>query len=189
MPLDSATAEQIVDVTVAAVRRQEPESLRALEAHPCPLYATDVDGRIVWFNRACIDFSGRTPQAGSDRWCVTWKLYTPDGAPLPHDVCPVAIALRERRPIRGVEAIAERPDGARVRFLPLPTPVVDDDGTVLGAVNLILDLSERPREPNFQDQADRCRRLARSVDDRATTAILLEMADEFEEKARRQRPN
>ena len=56
----------------------------------------------------------RRPHArslGSDEWCVTWKLYWPDGTPLPHDQCPMAVALKEGRAIRNAEAIAERPDG------------------------------------------------------------------------------
>jgi hypothetical protein len=30
------------------------------------------------FNQAAVDF-GRTPLLGSDEWCVTWKLFMPDG--------------------------------------------------------------------------------------------------------------
>mgnify|MGYP007007917423 CR=1 FL=1 len=41
------------------------------------------------------------------------ELYNPDGRPMPHDECPMAIALKEGRTIQGVEAIAERPDGTR----------------------------------------------------------------------------
>jgi hypothetical protein len=48
-----------------------------------------------------------------------------DGTPLPHDQCPMAIALKENRPVRGVEAVAERPDGTRVPFIPFPTPLRD----------------------------------------------------------------
>jgi hypothetical protein len=32
---------------------------------------------------------------------------------MPLDQCPMAIALKEKRPIRGAEAVAERPDGTR----------------------------------------------------------------------------
>ena len=54
----------------------------------------------------------------------------------------MAIALKENRPIRGVQAIAERPDGSRVRFAPHPTPLRDASGAVVGAANLLLDLGE-----------------------------------------------
>ena len=56
------------------------------------------------------------------------ELYWPDGTPLPHDECPMALALKENRPIRGTEAVAERPDGVPVPFIPYPTPLHDASG-------------------------------------------------------------
>ena len=113
-----------------------------LQALPAAIYTTDADGRITFFNRACIEFAGRTPKIG-EMWCVTWKLFLPDGTPLAHEDCPMAIALRENRPIRDVEAIAERPDGSRICFMPYPTPLRDDAGRLLGAVNMLVDITTR----------------------------------------------
>lgn len=48
----------------------------------------------------------------------------------------MAVALKEGRPVRGVEAIAERPDGTRVPFIPFPTPLFDASGRVTGAINM-----------------------------------------------------
>jgi two-component sensor histidine kinase len=93
--------------------------------------------------------AGRTPQPG-DEWCVTWKLYWPDGSPLPHNECPMAVALRENRSVRGAEAIAERPDGGRVPFIPYPTPLRDAAGNLVGAINMLVDISERKRAENAQ---------------------------------------
>ncbi|HEX3414142.1 MAG TPA: PAS domain S-box protein, partial [Stellaceae bacterium] len=78
-----------------------------------------------------------------DHWCVSWRLCRPDGTPLPHDECPMAVALREDRPVRGVEVIAERPDGTRVHLLPYPTPLRDSSGALVGAVNVLIDITER----------------------------------------------
>src|SRR5919197_2045554 len=118
--------------------------LRAiLEALPAAIYTTDAEGRITSYNDEAVRFVGRVPQLGSDSWCVTWKLYWPDGTPLPHDQCPMAIALREGRPVRGVSAIAERPDGTRVHFMPYPTPIKDASGKVIGAVNMLVDITEQ----------------------------------------------
>src|SRR5258708_39170539 len=99
-----------------------------LEALPTAIYTTDANGRITFFNQAAVEFSGRTPEIGSDQWCVTWRLYWPDGRPMAHDECPMARALKEDRSIRGEEAIAERPDGTRVPFMPYPTPLHDAAG-------------------------------------------------------------
>jgi len=116
--------------------------LRAiLEALPAAVYTTDAQGRITSFNEEAVRFSGRVPQLGTDSWCVTWKLYRADGTPLPHDQCPMAVALREGRPVRGVSAIAERPDGTRLHFMPYPTPIKDASGKVIGAVNMLVDIT------------------------------------------------
>ncbi len=55
----------------------------------------------------------------------------------------MAIALKEDRPVRGMEAIAERPDGTRVPFIPYPTPLHDEAGKLVGAVNMLVDITER----------------------------------------------
>jgi PAS domain S-box-containing protein len=112
-----------------------------LDALPAAIYTTDAAGRITFFNQAAVEFSGRTPEIGSDQWCVTWRLYWPDGRPMAHDECPMARALKEDRPIRGGEAIAERPDGTRVPFMAYPTPLHDASGRLVGAVNMLVDLT------------------------------------------------
>ncbi len=53
----------------------------------------------------------------------------------------MARALKEDRPIRGGEAIAERPDGTRVPFMAYPTPLHDASGRLVGAVNMLVDLT------------------------------------------------
>jgi PAS domain S-box-containing protein len=116
-----------------------------LDALPAAIYTTDAQGRLTHFNSACEQLSGRKPELGTDQWCVTWKLFHPDGSPMPHGECPMAIALREGRPIRGAEAIAERPDGSRVWFQPYPTPLLDYEGRIVGGVNMLMDITERKK--------------------------------------------
>jgi PAS domain S-box-containing protein len=114
-----------------------------IAAIPAAIYTTDAEGKITYFNEAAVALAGRTPSLGTDEWCVTWKLYHPDGTPLPHDECPMAVALKEGRAIRNAEAVAERPDGTRVPFIPFPTPLRDGSGKVVGAINMLVDISER----------------------------------------------
>ncbi len=116
-----------------------------LDALPVAIYTTDAEGRITYFNESAAEFWGCRPEIGTDRWCGSWKLYWPDGRPLPHDECPMAVTLKEGRPVRGVEAVAERPDGTRVRFAPFPTPLRDASGWITGAINLLMDLAERDK--------------------------------------------
>jgi len=127
----------------AALRESERRLQELLAAIPAAIYTTDAAGKITYYNEAAVEFAGRRPSIGSDEWCVTWKLYWPDGRPLPHDQCPMAVALKEGRPIRGKEAVAERPDGTRVPFIPFPTPLRDSNGKLVGAINMLVDLSER----------------------------------------------
>ncbi len=112
-----------------------------VERLPVALYTTDADGYVTYFNRAAADLAGREPVLGRDRWCISHKLFRTDGSPLPFEDCPTAVALREERDIRGVEALAERPDGSRVRIMPLPTPIYDSEGKLTGAVNLVVDVT------------------------------------------------
>ena len=123
-----------------------------LDAIPAAIYTTDAEGRITGFNEAAVRFSGRVPRLGSDSWCVTWKLYRTDGTPLPHDECPMAIALKEGRELRGFTAIAERPDGSRVHFMPYPTLIRDASGKIVGAVNMLVDVTEQKRAEELQSR-------------------------------------
>jgi PAS domain S-box-containing protein len=116
-----------------------------LEALPVAVYTTDAEGRITFFNIAAAELWGYRPELGS-LWCGSWRLYWPDGRPLPHDQCPMAVCLKEGRSVRGVEAILERPDGTRVPFIPYPTPLKDAEGRMTGAINLLLDISDRKQD-------------------------------------------
>ena len=179
----TASADDIINAAVEAARQASPSMESVLDELPAPIYTTDAEGRITFFNRACIGFAGRTPVVGEDRWCVTWKLYNEDGTPLPHDRCPMAVAIREKRPVRGVEAIAERPDGTRVNFRPHPTPLLDDDGELVGALNMLSDVTSRKQADRLKAEARRCRRLAQGVNDPRTITTLKLMADDYEGRA------
>jgi PAS domain-containing protein len=174
-------AEEYLGIALDATR--DGNLADVLDRLPVAIYLTDVHGTITHFNRACIDLAGRTPVVSHDKWCVTWKLYTLAGASLPHDRCPMAVAIKERRPVRGAEAIAERPDGTRIQFVPYPTPLFDEDGTFAGAVNLLVDVTQLRHAEYLREQAARCRRLALSISDSRTIRTLKGMAEEYEGQA------
>ena len=114
-----------------------------MEVLPVAIYTTDADGRLTYFNPAAVKLSGRVPQLGNDHWCVTWKIFLPDGTPLPHDQCPMAIALKGGEVSSGVECIAERPDGSRFWFTPCPAVLRDAEGKIIGGINLLIDITDR----------------------------------------------
>jgi PAS domain S-box-containing protein len=114
-----------------------------VEALPVAIYTTDAQGRLTYFNAAAVKLSGRVPELGTDKWCVTWKIFLPDGTPLPHDQCPMAIALKGSEVPTGIECIAERPDGTRFWFTPCPAVIHDAEGRIIGGINLLVDITDR----------------------------------------------
>jgi PAS domain S-box-containing protein len=111
-----------------------------LEALPVALYMTDAQGRLTFFNAAAVKLSGRVPEIGTD---LTWKIFLSDGTPLPHDQCPMAIALKGAEVPTGIECIAERPDGSRFWFTRCPAVVHDAEGRIIGGINLLMDITDR----------------------------------------------
>jgi PAS domain S-box-containing protein len=132
------------------VRERERRFRELLDALPAAVYTTDAAGRITYYNDAAATLWGHRPPLGSSAWCGSWKLFWPDGTPLRHDECPMAVALKENRAVRGMEAAAERPDGTRVPFIPYPTPIHDESGTLIGAVNMLVDITDRKRAEEQQ---------------------------------------
>lgn len=114
-----------------------------LDDLPMAVFATDADGVITYYNAAAVEFWGGVPDETA-RWSGAWRLYTAEGVPLAPEDSPQAVAVRTGTAVRGVEAIAERRDGTRIRFLAHPTPI-RDDGKVTGAITLIVDITELRR--------------------------------------------
>ncbi|MFG1244255.1 PAS domain S-box protein [Xanthobacter sp. V1C-6B] len=133
-----------------------------LQALPEAIYMTDAEGRITFYNEAAARLWGRRPQLGADALCGSWRLFRPDGRPLPHAECPMAVALRERRANRGHEIVLERPDGDRVIVLSYPTPLFDAAGRMTGAINMLLETTDRATS---YDAAQRFAAIVESSDD------------------------
>jgi PAS domain S-box-containing protein len=116
-----------------------------LGALPAAVYITDAQGRITYYNEAAAMLWGHHPELGKTEWCGAWKLYWPDGRPVPHGQCPMAMSVKEKRPVHGPEVVVERPDGSRVPFIPHTTPLYDASGTFVGAVSMLVDISDHKR--------------------------------------------
>jgi PAS domain-containing protein len=143
LPQDVSAALDLVALVdsrpVASLQWAEMHYADILAALPLAVYATDTVGQITFYNEAAVALWGRRPVLGQERWCGSWRIYALDGSVLPHDHCPMAVALREDRRVRGVTAVAERPDGSRVHFMPFPTPLHDADNKLVGAMNVLID--------------------------------------------------
>jgi PAS domain S-box-containing protein len=152
-PAGAGRADPILRLVESlAVRRESGDAGAAdddryrdlLEALGVAVYTTDADGRITFFNEAAAELWGRRPELGEE-WCGSFRLFWSNGRPMAHGDCPMAIALKEGRAVRGFTAVAERPDGSRVDFQPYPTPLYDRDARLIGAVNVLVDITERRR--------------------------------------------
>ena len=137
-----ATADGLQRDAQTDIAASEERYRQVLEALPAAVFITNAQGRIIFCNRAWAELTGR-PVEDPERGRATLRLFRPDGTELKPEEFPLAVALRENRPVRGMELLAERPDGARVPLLPYPTPLFDAAGNLTGAVNLLVDISER----------------------------------------------
>ena len=157
----------VLHAAVEAFRKREIGYRDILEDLPAAIYTTDTDGRITYFNRACIELCGHAPRLGADQWCVCWKLLSPEGRPLAPEDWPVAAALRAGRALHGTEVIAQRPDGSTASLLAHPTPIFDPQGECVGAINMLVDIGEQ------KEAQERFALLAREVDHRSNNLLAV----------------
>lgn len=165
----------IEDVTerqqgLEAIRRSEQRLTDLISALPNAIYTTDASGGLVFWNPAAEKFWGGVPRTGSKPWHHDWRLYHPDGRRLAASEYPIRLALRQQRPAAALEAgasvgeeiLIELPQGQRRPFLAYPAPIHEADGTLWGAVNMLVDISGHKRA---EQQAQRLAALVASSDD------------------------
>ena len=110
---------------------------------PAAIYTCDAQGRITSYNEEAAQLWGRKPVLGKEQWCGSWKIFRLDGTRVELDTCPMAIAVKEGRSVHGEEVVIERPDMQRRHVLPYPKPLFDSSGAISGAINMIVDITER----------------------------------------------
>jgi PAS domain S-box-containing protein len=131
--------------TEQKLQKSERETRELLGALPAAIYVTDAAGRITYCNQSAIDLWGVQPKLGRDKWCDLSRFYFADGSSMALDECPTEIALKQGQIVREREAIIERRDGTRIPITPYPTPLYDATGTVVGVVNMTVDITERKK--------------------------------------------
>lgn len=133
------------------------EFRRLLETLPAGAYTCDRNGLITYFNRRAAELWGREPRLNDpvDRFCGSFKLFAPDGEPVPHDCCWMALAIQEDREYNGQEIVIERPDGTRWTALAHANPLHDGSGRVRGAVNVLVDITDRKQAEEAVRETDR----------------------------------
>lgn len=139
--------------------QEEAELCQLLDALPAGAYACDAAGLITYFNSRAVRLWGRVPRLNdaADRYCGSFRLYTPGGELIDHDRCWMALALHNDREYSGREIVVERPDGQRITALAHAVPMHGRDGALRGAVNVLVDLTDPVAALAALRAANRCR--------------------------------
>jgi PAS domain S-box-containing protein len=155
----------------SARKRAEVKFHQLLERLPAAAYVCDAEGLITYFNQHAVQLWGRAPRLNDpvDRFCGSFKLFSPDGVPLAHDQCWMALALQTDSNYNGYELILEQPDGTRLTALAHANPIHDDSGKLLGAVNVLVDISEGKRR---EEASARLAAIVESSDDAIVAKTL-----------------
>jgi PAS domain S-box-containing protein len=155
--------------TESALPKGELQFRRLLEKLPAGAYICDPEGLITYFNQQAVQLWGRAPKLNDpiDRFCGSFKLFSPDGSPIAHDQCWMALALKMDRGYNKREIVIERPDGQRFTARAHANPIHDESGKLLGAVNVLVDISDRRRaeEAMYEIREAERRRIARDLHD------------------------
>lgn len=156
-----AVASDVTDLTrhQAALAESERKHRELLEALPVALYTTDNDGKITYYNQAAVDMAGIKPSA-DQKWSIAWKLLDTNNQTMSHEDCPMAEVIKTQKPVRNKEARALRPDGKIISFIPHPTLLHDEHGEINGAVNVMVDISDRrAMEQRLRESEDHYRNM------------------------------
>ncbi|MDQ2655830.1 MAG: PAS domain S-box protein, partial [Bacteroidota bacterium] len=129
-----------------------------VDSLPAAVYICDPYGYILAYNEAAVTLWGRRPEIGKDLWCGSWKIYDLDGSPISLDTCPMAETLKTGEAVKGREIIIEQPEGSRFNVLPYPTPLRDDNGVMIGAINMLVDVSHLSRYKKLEQRTEELKR-------------------------------
>ena len=121
---------------------------KLIDLMPAAVYVCAApSGLIVRYNQRAVELWGRAPQTGEtgERFCGAHRLFWMDGTPLPRSDAPMAQVLASGEPVCDQEVIVERPDGSRIVALVNIDVIRDEHHNIIGAVNVLKDITERKR--------------------------------------------
>ena len=152
-----APSHQVED----ALRQIEEPFRRLMEVMPIAVYVCDASGMIRDYNSRAVELWGREPTLGDplQRYCGSFRVYSPDDTLVPRQEWPMAEALRTGIEVRNREFVMERPDGSRITALANIVPLRDGKGEVIGAMNCLQDITDLKRAEERLRQSERLLRL------------------------------
>jgi PAS domain S-box-containing protein len=123
----------------------EQQMQKLVEVMPAAIFTCDSEGLITYYNQRAAELWGRHPKLHDpeDRYCGSFRIYRPDGSFLPHEQCPMGIAVRTGRGTRNEEIYILRPDGEMAIASVNIDPLYDETGRQIGAINVFEDITRR----------------------------------------------
>lgn len=149
-----------------------------LEMLPVGAYTCDAAGLITAFNQHAERLWGRAPRLRdvTDRLTGGQNLLTTDRRPLPPEDCGVARVLRDGQRREGETYYVVRDDGQMIPVIAHSAPLFDPDGSINGAVSLVVDARWQV-EPSHE-LSIRLRQ-QKTAEDLSTRAIAARDIDDF----------
>lgn len=165
----------VADVTEQVLSRKkieetEKQYIDLIQNLPIAVYTCNTKGNIIIYNKAAINLWGKEPDMEKDLWTGAIQINRVDGTLLSQNDTAMAVTVREGKPASIEEIIIKRPDGSHRHVMPHPSPIVDSSGRLLGAVNMLLDITDIR---NYQDALHNSEKKYRQIVEAAIEGIWM----------------
>lgn len=151
-----------------ALRRADQAVLEAMPVAVCVLSA---DGTLVRFNQLARELWGRPPRPADG------SRPRPEAATPAEEPSPVEMALRTGQPQRNREIAIDRPDGSRSVLSVDVEPMLDDAGTIEGAVCSFRDIAGHKRTEEQLRRTEQAAQQLASIVESSDDAIISKNLD------------
>jgi PAS domain S-box-containing protein len=145
----SMTLEQSLEAEIERCRRAERDSRRLaaiVESSDDAIVAKDLNGIVTSWNKSAEQLFGYTPEEMVGQ--PVSILIPPDR---PDEEPTILARLRRGDRIDHYETVRQRKDGTLIDVSLTVSPIIDSDGTIIGASKIARDISERKRAAEQKD--------------------------------------
>jgi PAS domain S-box-containing protein len=157
----------------AELRAKEERYRTLFDLVSVAVYTCNANGFIQEFNQRAVELWGREParDGAKEKYCGSFKIFYPDGRPMPHEKCPMARALRgEELKQSDLEILVEQPNGARRNVIVHPKILKNERGKIVGAINCLYDITDRKKAEAALRQSEE--QFRRAIEDAPIPVIM-----------------